>query len=289
MAAVNENGSLIVTAGQMARQPGDLQATYRKLAKAIGEETPLFRFNKSADPEANPYPRSNSLEVFSSSDNPNRARMGVYSADRRTLIPANFIQSIIGLGGNSIVDIGGVEVEVDIEIHPELRAHIYGLDDGDTIDQTPIEGVPPFAYEGNRAVAAVPQYEIPPYVEEVVPRKTDLKVTAILEPTRGYEEDRIEVVRMDTGEVISGLIATGPIREAIGTRNGAKFEMTNAAIGETFEVLDALPVLDGKGQKIPVLDRNGNQAVDKAGNPRFQMRVVVRRTTGGKTTLDLSL
>jgi hypothetical protein len=45
---------------------------------------------------------------------------------------------------------------------------------------------------------------------------------------------------------------------------------------------------DRQGEPIPVLDRNKKAVLDEDGNARFQQTVIVRRTTGGGSSLKLA-
>ena len=124
------------------------------------------------------------------------------------------------------------------------------------------------------ALRPVPQRDIPPHSEDV-PQGVDLKVTAILQNTRGYNEPRI-AVELPDGSTIIGLIATAPIRQAIGVRNGKGFTLTDASVGETFQILEVIEMKTRDGESI-------------LSNGKAQRSVIVRRTTGGGIDLDLTL
>jgi hypothetical protein len=290
--ALEENKVLVITAGQMARQNLPQQATYKALAAELGDDTPLFRFTKREDGDTK-FPGSATLVVATSSDRDD-AVVSVYGLDNE-VVPAKFNAYALGDGGFAEVTIGKATIEVEIRPHPDLLGVIRAADEGEKPEFEVLEGTPPIVIdvldeEGVLAIRPIGQMEIPPHSSNV-PMLVDLEVTRVdLEPTRSYGEPRVEVVRKDTGEVIKGLIATGPIRSAIGTKVGASFEITKDTIGESFQILEVLPVLDKEGNKIQVIDRRTKKpAVDADGNLRYQMKVVVRRTTGGGVDLDLSL
>lgn len=285
--ALEENKVLVITAGQMARQKLPQQPTYKALAEALGDEAPLFRFTAREDGDTK-FPSSASLTVATSSDRDD-AVVSVYGLDNEP-IKTSFDSYVLGEGGYAEVTIGKAKVEVEIRIHPDLMEMIRAADEDAKPDFELTEGVPALEFDETRAIRAIGQAEIPPHSADV-PMLVDLEVSRVdLEPTRSYGEPRIEVVRKDTGEVIKGLIATGPIRAAIGTKKGASFEITEATIGESFQILEHIPVLDKEGNKIQVIDRRTKKAaLDADGNLRYQMRVVVRRTTDGGVDLDLSL
>ena len=291
--AVEENETLVITAGQMARQKLPQQAVYKALADAVGDDTPLFKFWRRSEEADTRYPGSASLVVATSSDRED-ATVSVYGLDNE-VVPAKFNAYALGDGGFAEVMIGKATVEVEIRPHSELLEVIRAADEGEKPEFEVLEGTPPTVIdvldqEGVLVIRPIGQMEIPPHSSNV-PLLVNLEVTRVdLEPTRSYGEPRIEVVRKDTGEVIKGLIATGPIRSAIGTKVGTSFEITPATVGESFEILEVVPVKDKEGNKIQVIDRRTKKpAVDAEGNLRYQMSVVVRRTTGGGVDLDLSL
>lgn len=289
VSAVNENGFLIITAGQMAKQNLPDQATYKEIAKALGEDAPLFRFRPRTD--GSKFPSSTTLAVFSdSADGHGKPR--VYNVNLEP-VEATFVRYKLGYGGFAIVKIGKAEVEVEIPVPTELKDAIRALDEGDNPIFDEIEGEPPFValineYTESQVLRPVPQRDIPPHAQEV-PLLTDLEVTKILPDSRAYNTPRIEVVRKDTGEVISGLIATAPICRAIGVRDGESFKLEESSIGKSFQILELVVNKDRDGNPIPVLDRFKKPVLDDEGNPRYQVSVIVRETTNGGVELDLSL
>lgn len=276
---VAADGDFLLTAGQLAKQPLPDQEAYQALAAALGDETPLFRFVPRTDGSS--IPRSFSLSVFADGIAED-ATPRVYGLDF-TPIEATFLRSKVGPGGYSVVRFGGrtgPEVEIEITMPSDLVDGIRTLDDGVIAEFEEVKGAPPTTAtlptgEVLPALRPVPQRDIPPHSEDV-PQGVDLKVTAILPNTRGYDEPRI-AVELPDGSSIVGLIATSPIRQAIGVRNGKGFVLTEAAIGESFQILEVVEMKNRQGE--PVLAESGKP----------QRSVIVRRTTGGGVDLDLSL
>lgn len=276
---VAADGDLLLTAGQLAKQPIPDQEVYQAIAAALGDETPIFRFFPRTDGSS--IPLSRSLAVFASGVEDDAVPM-VYGLDY-TPIGSTFIRSKVGPGGYAVVRIGGrsgPEVEVEIPMAKDLVDGIRALDEGVMAEFEEVKGAPPTTAtlptgEILPTLRPVPQRDIPPHSEDV-PQGVDLKVTAILPNTRGYDEPRI-AVELPDGSSIVGLIATSPIRQAIGVRNGKGFVLTEASVGETFQILEVVEMRNRQGE--PVLSESGKP----------QRSVIVRRTTGGGLDLDLSL
>jgi hypothetical protein len=286
--AVAAEGVLVITAGKMAEQTLPDKPLYQKLAKAIGADTPLFRFTPSKGESAVPY--SSSITVFLNQDNtPVVMTPGLFQVD------GQFISYKLGIQGYALYEVAGIALEIDIAVDSELPAEIRRQKEAADVGEEPTfpfsmeQGVPtPTTKIGDvevRAIRSVPQREIPPHSEDV-PLNEELKVTEILaSPTREYGEPRLNVVVTKTGEVINGLIATAPIRQEIGENDGEGYKLTEKSVGAAFEILERIPLFrwvgtgeDRKKEAIPVLDRNGKPALDANGKPRHQMTVVVRRT-----------
>lgn len=287
--AVAKNGELVLTCGQMAKQDLPEKATYEALAAAVGANTPLFRFRPRTQEESG-YPISTTWSVFAEEEVAG-SNVHVYGLDLAPIEGVSFTGYKVGPGGYAKVEIGNAEIEVEIPVGLSLLDELRALDEGEKVEFPELGGQPTVMVElGDDPVAAiraVPQRDVPPHSKDI-PQKVDLEVTAILPSTRQYGEPRLEVVRKDTGEKIVGLIATGPIRQAIGKRENM-FTMDEEVIGEVFQIVEVAVKKDRDGNTIPVLDRDKKPMVDEDGQPRFQQTVIVRRTTGGGIELDLTL
>ena len=281
--AVKTSDSLEITAGQMAQQDLPEKATYAALADALGPDTPIFRFRPRTDGSS--FPISASLSVFAEIDAEGNSTPKVVGLNLAA-IDAKFLRSKVGPGGYSIVTIGKAEIEVEISPSRELMDEIRAADEGAEIVFEEVKGAPQLVALDVPTLRTIPQREIPPHSADV-PLCVDLKVAELLAPTREYGEPRLKVVRQDTGEEIVGLIATSPIRAAIGTREGQGFKLDASSVGQSFQVLEVSTKKDRQGEPIPVLDRNKKPALDEEGNARFQQTVIVRRTTGGASSLKL--
>ena len=287
--SVADNGELVLTVGQMAKQNLPEKPIYQALAKAVGNDTALFRFRPRTQEES-AFPISTTWSVFAESEEKG-SKVHVYGLDLSPIPGVEFVEYKLGPGGFAKVMIGSADLEVEIPTSSGLMGELRSLDEGEEI-VFPVQGGQPtvlveIGQDAIPALRAVPQRDVPPHSTDI-PHKVDLEVTAILPVTRQYGEPRLEVVRKDTGEKIIGLIATGPIRQAIGKRENM-FAMDEAVIGESFQILEVATKKDRDGKPVPVFDRNKKPAVDEEGNPRFQQSVIVRRTTGGGVELDLSL
>lgn len=275
---VAKDGEFVITAGTMAKQNLPDKATYVALADAIGEETPLFRFRPS--PDGRKTPLSASLAVFSTSLNGD-GEAKVYGLDLEP-IDVTFGGYKLGPGGYALVQIGEAVLEVEIPVTREVMDEMRVSDSPEEYQFPEGKGKPPTFLQLTKdgpelqALRPCPQREIPPWSEEV-PIGTELRVLEILNPTREYDQPRLKVQAAD-GSVISGLIATGPIRTAIGVRRSKGYEITRDAIGESFVIVEVLEVRD----------RDGNSVSVSADDSRPQRTVVVRRTTEDEN-LDLSL
>lgn len=279
---VAENDEFSISAGVMADQDIPEKAQYKKLADAIGHETPLFRFKPSKQGSEIPLAQGPSVFVDSSGQ-------PVILTPGMTTIDAKFESHRLGVRGYALAKVGTVTIEVDIRVADELVKEIR-----DQKACAPKGENPTFHFEmtkgaptamgmvgdvETRAIRLVPQREIPPHSDDV-PLKTELKVVDVLpDPTRNYGEPRLLVANTATGEVINGLIATAPIRDCIGTRNSdGAYEITDAAVGTTFEILECYTKKTKDGKEIQILDDKKNPVLDLDGNPRFQQKVIVRRT-----------
>lgn len=279
--AVKSNGELTITAGKMAEQSLPEQAQYKKLATAIGAETPLFRFVESK--KDSEIPLAQGPSVFADLDgNPIILTPGLNEVE------AEFQSYKLGVGGYALAKVGSIVVEVEIrvadEMIKEIRLQKASADEGEepTFKFEMQKGIPTaktmIGDVETQAIRMVPQREIPPHSDDI-PLKTEFKVTELLkEPTRQYGEPRLAVVNVSTGEVINGLIATAPIREIIGVKDGESYKLTPDSVGACFEVIEHRVINDKEGNPVPVLDRNGEKAKDSEGNPRYQKTVIVRRT-----------
>ena len=282
--AVKANGELEITAGQMAQQDLPEKEIYAALATALGTDTPIFRFRPRTDGSS--FPISTSLTVFAQTDSSGVITPKVFDLNLSP-IETTFLRSKVGPGGYAIVKIGKAEVEVEIPVSSDLMGEVRAADEGAEPVFEEAKGEPALEALGVHTLRAVPQREIPPHSNDV-PVGVDLEVVELLAPTRDYGEPRLKVARRDTGEMIVGLIATSPIRAAIGVRNGQGFKLDNTALGQTFQVLEVATKKDRQGEPIPVLDRNKKAVLDDDGNARFQQTVIVRRTTGGGSSLKLA-
>lgn len=275
IAKVHADGEFSITAATMANQNVPEKAVYEALADALGPETVIFRFRPR--PDGGTTPLSGSLAVFASSLNGD-AEPKVYTPNLEP-INATFLTSKIGPGGSSVVQIGKVQVEVEIATAYELLDEVRAADDGKEPVFESVKGAPPLTLNGVPTLRVIPQREIPPHSRDV-PLMADLEVIEILSPTRAYDEPRLKV-RTSDGTVINGLIATSPIRSAIGTRGDNGFTIDETAIGEKFQILEVIEIKDKKGNPVPV----GGDGPNK---DQSQKTVVIRRTTDGVADLDLS-
>jgi hypothetical protein len=116
------------------------------------------------------------------------------------------------------------------------------------------------------AIRSIPQRDIPPHSDDV-PRLVDLEVMEVLDPSRQYKSPRLTVKNLEDGTVIVGLIATQPIVRCITGQYEGEVELTNAVVGQRFQIVEVEERTRRDGEKV----KNEDGTVQKT--------VIVRNTT----------
>lgn len=233
-------GEFEISAGTFAEigSEFDVPAVASKaLAAAIGADTALFRaIPRSQESElpivvtAMAYAGDNGVELRGADLTPISGEVKAYR---------------LGPGGYVIATVGKAEVQFPIAVDEQFRLDLIALrQDGQEPPRYEEEtGTPPlvidspFSGEPINTIRLVPQRDLPPHADEV-PRLTDLEVLAVLEPSRQYKSPRLRVKVLEDGTVIEGLIATQPIARAITKQYEGEVVMTDAVVGQRFQILD---------------------------------------------------
>ena len=231
-----------ITAGEFASKVApaySLDKEAAALSKALGADTPLFRF-RPLENGSDVVPVCVVPMVFADGD-----AAVIRGADLQP-IEATFQSHKLGTRGHATVKIGSAVVEVPLSIDGEFRDDLINcLNDGievgefeETAGAPPVKAASLFT-QGDEVVVlrGVPQRDLPPWSDEV-PRFVDLEVVAVLQPSRQYQSQRI-TVKPDDGAPIVGLICTAPIIRAI-TGEEIGGEITTAHIGQKFQILDVV-------------------------------------------------
>jgi hypothetical protein len=262
-------GEFSITAGEFAAKIAkalEVEKEAAALATAIGSDAVLLRVRPRAS--GSTVPSLVTPSVFVNWEGP-----VVLGADLAPL-PGEITKHRIGPGGYAVVAIGKVEVIVPIAISDELRNDlIVARDDG----QEPAmfeeaAGLPPLEVPSSLdnqlipAIRSVPQRDIPPHSDDV-PRLVDLEVLKVLEPSRQYKSPRLSVKNLEDGTVIVGLIATQPIARCITGQFEGEVELTEAVVGQRFQIVEVEERTRRDGEKVT----NEDGTVQKT--------VIVRNTT----------
>jgi hypothetical protein len=262
-------GEFSITAGEFASKIAkalEVEKEAAALAAAIGSDAVLLRVRPRSS--GSTVPSLVTPSVFANGKGP-----VVLGADLAP-IPVEIKKYRIGPGGYAVVAAGKVEAIIPIAISDELRNDlIVARDDG----QEPVmfeeaSGLPPLEVPSSLdnqlipAIRSVPQRDIPPHSDDV-PRLVDLEVLEVLEPSRQYKSPRLSVKNHEDGSVIVGLIATQPIVRCITGQYEGDVELTDAVIGQRFQIVEVEERTRRDGEKV----KNEDGTVQKT--------VIVRNTT----------
>ena len=217
------------------------------VAAALGDDTVLFRARKRANNGSVPV-------IVGPSAFANGSGVVVVTADLAK-IDTTVSKYRMGPGGYVLAALGKTTVSIPLVISDELRNDLISAkDDGQTPSefveqdgQPPLTMVSPFDGETIPTVKPIPQRDIPPHSDDV-PRLVDLEVVEVLEPSRQYKSPRL-TVSMPDGGVIVGLIATQPIVRALTGQFEGAVELTDAVVGQKFQILDVEERVNRNGEK----------------------------------------
>ena len=217
------------------------------VAVALGDDTVLFRARKRSNNGSVPV-------IVGPSVFANGSGVVVVTADLAK-IDTTVSKHRMGPGGYVLAALGKATVSIPLVISDELRNDLISAkDDGQTPSefveqdgQPPLTMASPFDGETIPTVKAIPQRDIPPHSDDV-PRLVDLEVVEVLEPSRQYKSPRL-TVSMPDGGVIVGLIATQPIVRALTGQFEGAVELTDAVVGQKFQILDVEERVNRNGEK----------------------------------------